>query len=1448
MRLSLLKNIRKMVSLFVAPHYCLFVMVVTSQISMFFVLSPVQAEKKADYLAVPPYSSISVTPNVLFILDNSNSMDEDADGAAVGSDASNSKSEIARNATKIIIDDNKDTMRIGLMSYKQPEIVSQRIHNSFYYCDYSSSHYNPAGSPTPKDPSTNTKRFPNPTDSGRYIYYDTALPFYSSIDEGVGFCYSWNASRTYRCYGTKTGDLATPLGMSDGKLTADYGYGSYKSTYAFYPTDSDIAAGFTDFGVEMSWVYIGETWFANSSPGPGMLREPVEDSTTGHISDLNMLLATSQFATATDVPLRNAGLTPLAGTIASAKQYFSNTLPVDQAIPDISRATPVQYSCQQNYVVLVTDGLPSTKADGTTGNSDELLLELKGKISELRTTSVPTFTNPFDIKTYVIGFAIPPLLGSKLDDMAVAGGTDVNGHAYLANDAAELAAILKNIFLQIRNQTSSGTAASVISGSRSGEGAIYQSVFYPEYSDNSAADNKITWAGSVHASFVDDLGRMREDTNQNRILDENDKVFVFRKDGSGNLVIDKYGIVGTVAEVTNVTLPAATSLAGTYFLLNSVGEEFYVWFTVDGSGANPLLHGVTGIQVALLSTDTAHDVATKTAAAINAYSAFIVPVPAADTIIITNNAPGSVTNASAATSGATITITQEGVGETTHLDFTGNAEDIEYLWNSNTWLNSISDANIATQRTYATVAQQRHIFTFIDADQDKIADGGETLEFSSTGLPAVADLTNAAKIYPYIPVHSDSEALPTSPTLTVDLAGGNRDEFLQKQTQRVINYTRGLDQGAVALSTGTGGTIPAFRSRKLDLDKNGILETTWRLGDIVHSSPTVVNKPREALHLLYKDATYATFAAKYSNRRTVLYAGANDGMLHAFNGGFYEDRFDVYPAAIPDNVKDVEYLLQPKNNSGVVDASFSAHSLGAELWAYVPYNLLPHLYWPTEVDYAHVYYNDLKPRIFDAKIFTPDADHPGGWGTVLVGGMRFGGGKISVDLNRRDGAVNSDDRTMTSAYYILDITNPEAPPTVLGEISFPHLGYTTCYPTVAAIKDKVEVVGSPNRWFLIFGSGPAEADGTPGTTAGDSLSDVVSKQKAKLYVVDLEEMAKNKVLKTLDPTGSLTSVSPYYYQSFDGDNNAFISDPSTVDYDLDYKADAVYFGTQSFDAAAVGNEWGGKLRRIVINDNTNFSLWVGDSTLIDLEKSAADPIVGSYQPITAAPTVGLDPDGNNWVFFGTGRYFIRDDKNIVTPQTFYGIKEPRDLLTPFANTYAPVSLGTMYESTSIEVNTSTTSTKLVSGGTAPNTWTNEPWASFVTDTKNFAGWYYNFTTSLERNVGQAAFFGDLLTFTSYVPSNDICTYEGSSYLYALYYLTGTAPSNSVIYDATNPNPTNHIKKISLGDGLVSKPSIHVGRKDGLTIFVQTSEGAILILDEENPSQTKSGRTSWGYRE
>ncbi|MCK7498703.1 MAG: PilC/PilY family type IV pilus protein [Comamonadaceae bacterium] len=51
------------------------------------------------------------------------------------------------------------------------------------------------------------------------------------------------------------------------------------------------------------------------------------------------------------------------------------------------------------------------------------------------------------------------------------------------------------------------------------------------------------------------------------------------------------------------------------------------------------------------------------------------------------------------------------------------------------------------------------------------------------------------------------------------------------------------------------------------------------LGDIVNSSPFFVVAPEAG----YRFGNYQTFADARSNRRPMIYIGANDGMLHGFD-------------------------------------------------------------------------------------------------------------------------------------------------------------------------------------------------------------------------------------------------------------------------------------------------------------------------------------------------------------------------------------------------------------------------------------------------------------------------------------------------------------------------------------------------------------------------------------
>ena len=164
-----------------------------------------------------------------------------------------------------------------------------------------------------------------------------------------------------------------------------------------------------------------------------------------------------------------------------------------------------------------------------------------------------------------------------------------------------------------------------------------------------------------------------------------------------------------------------------------------------------------------------------------------------------------------------------------------------------------------------------------------------------------------------------------------------------------------------------GQVFMGYRSREVtkptnfDIPASAEGTITWRLGDVVHSTPTSVSRPAENYHMMYRDETYIDFVNKYENRRHVIYFGGNDGMIfHAINGGFYNSSSNGFCVT--------------SNCAGSVNAP----ALGAELWAYVPYNLQPQLKCLADPDYLHRYYVDLKPRIFDVQIFTPDAVHPNG--------------------------------------------------------------------------------------------------------------------------------------------------------------------------------------------------------------------------------------------------------------------------------------------------------------------------------------------------------------------------------------------------------------------------------------------------------------------------------------
>jgi type IV pilus assembly protein PilY1 len=228
-----------------------------------------------------------------------------------------------------------------------------------------------------------------------------------------------------------------------------------------------------------------------------------------------------------------------------------------------------------------------------------------------------------------------------------------------------------------------------------------------------------------------------------------------------------------------------------------------------------------------------------------------------------------------------------------------------------------------------------------------------------------------------------------------------------------LNYLRGDQSNEVSSIAPTSTHL--YRNRKL------------LLGDIVDAGLTPVSSPQQT----FSDANnpgYTAFKALWTTttpRTTMVYAGANDGMLHAFNGMTGSEQFAYVPSGLflgPNGTPQVDGLAQIGNPN-----------------------------------YIHHNYVDATPAAFDIDFnhIGPPPYGASDWHTVLIGGLGKGG----------------------KSFYALDITDPMSQMTteaavaskVLWEFTDPTMGYS--YGTPVVVKT------AKYGWVAILTSGYNNADG-----------------------------------------------------------------------------------------------------------------------------------------------------------------------------------------------------------------------------------------------------------------------------------------------------------------------------------------------------------------------------------
>lgn len=439
----------------------------------------------------PLFLGANQRPNVLLLVANSNSMDEDASGLAVGSAAFSSRSEIARRVAKNLVATYQNSINMGLMAFQQVTsggnaVTLMNLHSSPYDVSYNPADWDPTYT-GPRDAATKRFRSPNPTSPGNYIYFNVNLPFYAGANYGNAFCHSPTADAfnnqhlagveqlwggvwdTYRCFTQKVGTSnALPIwGDWASEAAAGYG-GGYWGAFSFFPTDSDLGQGITDFGRFMTWNWTSQTWFSNGSPGKGYIHVPIGLLDGAKAAAMNVKLGTSQFAVNgpfnSALPLQNAGLTPLEGSLQTAQDYF------DGGLATVAEGGPLAAppeSCGKDFVVILTNGLPSVKANGTPSADVTTMLA--------EATAAAEALHDDGVLTYIVGFALPfGANPAQLDTIAAAGGT---GASYYATDEATLQTKLNEVFADILLRSGAASALAMNSSSVSSTAKLYQARF-----------------------------------------------------------------------------------------------------------------------------------------------------------------------------------------------------------------------------------------------------------------------------------------------------------------------------------------------------------------------------------------------------------------------------------------------------------------------------------------------------------------------------------------------------------------------------------------------------------------------------------------------------------------------------------------------------------------------------------------------------------------------------------------------------------------------------------------------------------------------------------------------------------------------------------------------------------------------------------------------------------
>ncbi len=1405
------------------------------------------------YSVIPSFLSSPVTPNVLIVLDNSNSMDETLNtGDAIGSfnctDPNNSntcsRSVLARQALINLINTYAGKINIGLMSYYLPDATSKSwyVYNNFYFVSY--------------DPRTYCGIIPPPTACYNYCLNENpqSVP---NTDYGFGIAgtnYTPSANEA-ACDNACRGNDPNYTGIFNANFQANFREpiingssdsngsapgGAKRANYCANIYPKTVAYNYTDNSGHTGTLYhsiVGTFYSTSNSQGTAFLNAespqgtPNYSTNESHTSSSNYYYYQNKVTPNTypynigySSPFNNSAF---QGTDDDLANGFLNYGQSNMWYPPYNGAAAPTWSAN-----------PYTVSSGMTGG----FLHVPAAINN---PSNNTQLNALLNKLGANGFK-----NDATDYMACSSsGSNANRCSYIVNAGpTPTASTLQNAIDYLNGTLAAGRTQA-----------------------NSTPSTPIQY--SCQKSFIIYVtdGLPSVDNGAGSVTDAT--ALVTGKDASGNPVtvpggtaLDKLKLLRCPASpIAGVNCGVAPTINGAQVKSDVMTYVLGLAMTPKAGTLLDQMAVTGGTATAAGHAYYANDPTSLNNSLITIFQNILAQLSAGTAASILNNSEGSGANLLQA-----VFYPNKTFDSNTQCGWTGEMQNLWYYvdpsLNNSTIredTNNDDELNLKYDKIvhfYFDNTQNKTLVNiYSDANGDGIADS--TTPDSTVAPDYVKSLWKAGVLLwrrdvtadprtIYTGLFSSAGATPSLLALSLFNTNPNLDllqipaalTLVQRQAKAttLINWVYGSDQG-----NDSDGTVYRARTITMNTCSNDMslrcstnsdclikgvagtcssLNSEWRLGDIISSTPKLVaNVKLNSYDLMapsgYSDTSYAGFTTTttYQNRG-MAFVGGNDGMLHAFKLGTLQELTGRYDKT-----------------------QITGTNLGREEWAYVPQSVLPYLTYLTSASYQHIYLVDKTPTVTDVSIGLPTgcstdysacAKDPTTWRTVLIGGMGIGGA-VKLDADSCTAPANCVKTPVTdsrfpgiglSSYFALDVTNPEAPKYLWefnGDPSNSNfLGYTTTGPAIVRIAMK-DSNGNPDntkngKWFAVFASGPT---GPINTTLQSFLGQ--SDQNLKIFIVDLATGTLVKTIDTLIP-------------------NAFAGTLSTNVIDVDransssqgfYSDDAVYIGYTQLDSTTGTWTKGGVLRLL-----TQESSDPGSSS--STKQWQLSTLISGIGPVTTAVAKLQDrANANLWIYFGTGRYFFKGDDPTTTTQKLYGVKEP------CYNTNNKFNLSC----TSSVTTATTTNCSTVLGnatGLCDQSGTTSTAPSLTLD-GTIAGWFITLdaaggTSYSERVITDpVALTNGNVFFTTFKPNSDVCAFGGNSLIWALNYNTGGVPRSATMQGtALMQSSTGAFAELSLASAFSNPGNSRLdGRRSSATIqgVPPTQQGLVLV---KNPTPVK----------